>query len=57
MNDATKQPKLLGFAGQRDVIDPDRLRVVMRREVIAMRDLLGKKMIAITSAAAGADGV
>lgn len=57
MNDATKQPKLLGFAGQRGVGDSDHLREMMRREVIAMRDLIGRRMIAITSAAAGADGV
>lgn len=57
MNDAAKQPKLLGFAGQRDVIDSEHLRAVTRSEVIAMRDLLGKRMIAITSAAPGADGI
>lgn len=57
MNDAAKQPKLLGFVGQRDVIDSERLRAVTRCEVIAMRDLLGKRMIAITSAAPGADGI
>ena len=57
MSDTADQPKLLGFTGQHDVPDPEGLRVAMRREVVAMRDLLGKRMIAITSAAAGADGV
>lgn len=57
MNDAAKHPKLLGFAGQRDVINSEHLRAVTRCEVIAMRDLLGKRMIAITSAAPGADGI
>lgn len=55
MSDAAQQPKLLGFAGHRNVLDPEALREVIRGEVIAMRDLLGKRMIAVSSAAAGAD--
>lgn len=55
MSDAAEQPKLLGFAGHRHVPDPEALREVIRGEVIAMKDLLGKRMIAISSAAAGAD--
>jgi len=57
MSDTAQQPKLLGFTGQHNVPDPEGLGVAMRREVVAMRDLLGKRMIAITSAAAGADGI
>lgn len=57
MSDASEQPKLLGFAGHRNVPDPEGLREAIRREVVAMRELLGKRMIAITGAAAGADGV
>ena len=51
----SEQPKLLGFAGHRHLPDAEGLRISIRAEVIAMRDMLGKRMIAITSAAAGAD--
>lgn len=55
MKEITEQPKLLGFVGHRDVPDVAGLREAMRREILAMKELLGKRMIAITSAAAGAD--
>lgn len=55
MKGTTEQPKLLGFAGHRDVPDTEGLREAIRREVVAMRELLGKRMIVITGAAAGAD--
>jgi hypothetical protein len=55
MSDAERQPKLLGFAGHRKVPDPEALGAAIRGEVIAMQELLGKRMIAISSAAAGAD--
>ncbi len=55
MSDAAEQPKLLGFAGHRRVPDAEGLRAAIRREVIAMKELLGNRMIAITGAAAGAD--
>jgi len=57
MSDAADPPKLLGFAGHRDVPDPEGLRAAIRRELLAMKELLGKRMIAVSSAAAGADGV
>lgn len=57
MSDASEQPKLLGFAGHRKLANKEALRDAIRREVVAMRELLGKRMIAITGAAAGADGV
>ncbi len=55
MRGITEQPKLLGFAGHRKVTDTEALRDAIRREVVAMKELLGKRMIAISSAAAGAD--
>lgn len=55
MSDVAEQPKLLGFAGHREVHDTEGLRGAIRREVVAMKELLGKRMIAICSAAAGAD--
>lgn len=55
MSDTGEQPKLLGFAGHRKVPDADALRDEIRRETLAMKALLGHRMIAITGAAAGAD--
>lgn len=55
MQGETQQPKLLGFAGHRKVPDAQALRAVIRGEVLAMKELLGKRMIAMSSAAAGAD--
>lgn len=55
MSDAGEQPKLLGFAGHRRVSKTEDLREAIRREVAAAKELLGKRMIAICSAAAGAD--
>jgi hypothetical protein len=55
MSDAGEQPKLLGFAGHRRVSNTEDLREAIRREVAAAKELLGKRMIAICSAAAGAD--
>ena len=51
----SEAPKLLGFAGHRAVPDPEGLRAAIRREVEAMRGTLGKRMIAVCGAAAGAD--
>lgn len=47
--------KLLGFAGHRKVPDAERLRTSLLTELAAMREMLGGRMTAITSAAAGAD--
>ncbi len=55
MSDSGEQPKLLGFAGHRRVSNTETLREAIRREVVAAKELLGKRMIAISSAAAGAD--
>ncbi len=50
-----KQPKLLGFAGHRDVPDKAALAQAMRRELLHIREIYGPKLIGISSAAAGAD--
>jgi hypothetical protein len=55
MSDAAEQPKLLGFAGHRLVPDAEGLREAIRRELVAAKELLGKRLIAISGAAAGAD--
>ena len=54
MSDFSRQPKVIGFAGHRNV--PDRLALgeVIRRELGKMKDALGGRVIAISSAAAGA---
>ncbi len=48
-------PKLLGFAGHCKVADKEALRDAIRREIVAMKEMLGKRMIAISSTAVGAD--
>jgi hypothetical protein len=53
--DPGKQPKLLGFAGHRRVPDAEGLRSAVRREILEMKELLGDRIIAVSSAAAGAD--
>lgn len=55
MIDREKQPKLLGFAGHADVADAGALRIVIREELLRMREILGARMIAVSGAAAGAD--
>jgi hypothetical protein len=55
MSDTADQPKMLGFAGHRKVADTEVLRGAIRSEIVAMKELLGKRMIAISGAAAGAD--
>lgn len=55
MSGTTEPPKLLGFTGHRDVPNTEALRAAIRREVVAMKELLGKRMIVISGAAAGAD--
>ncbi|MFD2255611.1 hypothetical protein ACFSSA_02900 [Luteolibacter algae] len=55
MNNTKLQPKLLGFAGHRQVADKEKLAIVIRHEVEMMKQALGEKMIGISSAAAGAD--
>jgi hypothetical protein len=55
MSDAGKQPKLLGFAGHRKVPDPAGLRCAIRQEIMVMKEQLGDRIIAVSSAAAGAD--
>lgn len=47
--------KLLGFAGHRTVPDAEGLRKSLLIELGAMREILGERITAITSAAAGAD--
>ena len=49
------QIKLLGFAGHRAVLDPAGLRKTLIGELAEMKALLGNRMTAICSAAAGAD--
>lgn len=55
MKGITEQPKLLGFAGHRNLPATTGLREAIRSEALAMQELLGKRMIALCSAAAGAD--
>lgn len=55
MIDPGKQPKLLGFAGHRRVQDAEGLRGAIRRELLEMRELLGGRIIAVSSAVEGAD--
>jgi len=55
MTGITEQPKLLGFAGHRNVLATEGLREAIRSETLAMQSLLGERMIALCSAAAGAD--
>lgn len=47
--------KLLGFAGHRLVSDPASLRMAMMVELSEMKAILGDRMTALCSAAAGAD--
>ena len=49
------QIKLLGFAGHRAVPDPQGLRECILGELTDMKALLGDRITAISSAAAGAD--
>jgi len=51
----SEAPKLLGFAGHRAVPDTEGLRIEIRRELEAMRGTMGKRIIAVCSAAAGTD--
>lgn len=55
MSDPSRQPKILGFAGHRNVPDPAALRIAIREGLLEMKDRLGGRVIAICSAAAGAD--
>lgn len=55
MSETARQPKLLGFAGHRNVPDKDAQRRVIRKELAMMREKLGPGMIGVSSAAAGAD--
>ncbi len=55
MSDFSRQPKVIGFAGHRNVPDRMALGEVIRRELGEMKDALGGRVIAISSAAAGAD--
>ena len=55
MSNAAEQPKLLGFAGHRMLPNTEALRETIRRELVAMKELLGKRMIVISGLAAGAD--
>ncbi len=52
---ADRQPKLLGFAGHRNVPDKAALALAVRRELLHIRETYGPKLIGISSAAAGAD--
>lgn len=55
MTDPSLQPKLLGFAGHRRADDKEAMRSAIRSGLEEMRELLGARMIALCSAAAGAD--
>ena len=55
MNDFSRQPKILGFAGHREIPDPERMRGVIREELSELREKLGGRVIAISSACEGAD--
>ncbi len=50
-----RQPKFLGFAGHRHVPDKAALAGAIRRELLVIREIYGPRLIAICSAAAGAD--
>jgi len=49
------QPRLIGFAGHRNVPDRLALRQAIRRELRMMRETFGPRLTAISGAAAGAD--
>jgi len=55
MSEAGRQPKLLAFAGHREIPDKAALGAVIRAELLSIRENLGRGMIAISRAATGAD--
>lgn len=55
MFELSRQPKLLGFAGHRNVSNKSALAASIKAEVISIKEELGRGTIAISSAAAGAD--
>ena len=55
MSETSRQPKLIAFAGHRHVPHPQGLRTAVRESLSEMKDALGGRVIAISSAAAGAD--
>ncbi len=55
MTENSLQPRLIGFAGHRNVPDRAGLGRVIRNELEGFRELYGARVTAISSAAAGAD--
>ena len=55
MNQPGSQPRLISFAGHRNVSDKAALGLAIRRELTLMRETLGPRLTAFSSAAAGAD--
>lgn len=55
MTRASLQPRLIGFAGQADVSNPDELRLALREELSAMRECFGPRITAISGIGKGAD--
>lgn len=55
MNEPGSQPRLIGFAGHRNVSDREALGLAIRRELALMRETFGPRLTAFSSAAAGAD--
>lgn len=55
MNDFSRQPKIIGFAGRVKVGNCESFRKTVRDELSEMREAMGGRVIAISGAAAGAD--
>ena len=55
MSDLSKQPKIIGFAGHRKLPDREGLGERLGAELKALKNDLGDRLIAMCSAAAGAD--
>ena len=55
MTENSLQPRLIGFAGHRNVPDRGELSRVIRNELKKFRELYGVRVTAISSVAAGAD--
>lgn len=55
MSERSRQPKIVAFAGKGNVEDADGLRAALREGLSEIRDDLGGRVIAISSASPGAD--
>lgn len=55
MSELGRQPKLLAFAGHFEALDRAGLAAVVRAELLALRENLGRGMIAISCVASGTD--